>query len=65
MCRAHLKAGTVRAQYRGLSPCRICGQPNGSAELTDGRYHWPSGLPHYLQDHGVRLPARVVKRLLG
>ena len=62
---AHLKCGTVKAQYKGLSPCRFCGQPNGSAELTDGSYHWPSGLPHYLQAHGVRLPARVVKGLLG
>jgi hypothetical protein len=61
---AHSNAGRLRAQYCGLSPCRFCGIPNGSAELTDGHYHWPAGLPHYLQDHGVRLPARVVKGLL-
>lgn len=44
----------------GTSFCRVCGQANGSAELTDGvRFVWPEGLAHYVEAHNVRLPAEV------
>jgi hypothetical protein len=44
----------------GTSLCRICGQANGSVELTDGvRFAWPEGLAHYVEAHNVRLPAEV------
>lgn len=44
----------------GTSLCRICGQANGSAELTHGvRFVWPEGLAHYVEAHDVRLPAEV------
>lgn len=51
-----LLAGRVVQQFRGTSMCRICRQPNGAAELTDGAYVWPEGLAHYVSDHDVRLP---------
>jgi hypothetical protein len=56
----YLERGTRVNQYRGLSPCRFCGQNNGSAELTDGAYCWPEGLAHYLNDHEARLPDEFV-----
>lgn len=51
-----LRAGRQVRQSRGHSTCRICGQPNGTAEFTDGTYVWPEGLAHYVSDHQVRLP---------
>jgi hypothetical protein len=48
---------------RGLSPCRLCGQLNGSAEYTDGTYVWPEGLAHYVMEHDVRLPDEFVSHV--
>jgi hypothetical protein len=62
---AHLDAGAVDVRWLGPSPCRFCGRPNGSADLTDGTYLWPSGLSHYVREHGVRLPEQVVDVMLG
>jgi hypothetical protein len=59
----HLERGTLVNQYRGLSPCRFCGQLNGLAELTDGAFCWPEGLAHYLFEHDVRLPPRFVSHV--
>ncbi|MFD7655251.1 hypothetical protein ACFV4N_14870 [Actinosynnema sp. NPDC059797] len=57
---AYLRGGSVFVAAAGTSPCRFCGQPNGSAELTDGaRFVWPEGLAHYVEAHDVRLPAEV------
>jgi hypothetical protein len=65
----YLSNGTVVVKYRGLSPCRFCGQDNGHREFTDGTYQWPEGLAHYLWVHEVRLPVVVVahikSRLVG
>ena len=49
----------------GISPCRICGRGNGSAEYSDGVYLWPEGLAHYVGDHRVRLPAEVEQHILA
>ena len=57
---AYLVRGRTLEQYRGLSPCRLCGCHNGSKELTDGTYCWPEGLAHYLIAHCVRLPDEFV-----
>jgi hypothetical protein len=57
---SYLEEGVVAAVMGGPSPCRLCGQPNGAAELTDGVYLWPRGLAHYVRDHSVRLPDEVV-----
>ena len=40
----------------GVSECRICGFSNRSRDLSDGKYMWPEGLAHYLQEHNLRLP---------
>ena len=65
----YLSNGTVVVEFRGLSPCRFCGQRNGHREFTDGTYQWPEGLAHYLWVHEVRLPVAVVahikSRLVG
>src|SRR5580692_4538672 len=37
----YLSNGTVVVHFRGLSPCRFCGQHNGHREFTDGTYQWP------------------------
>lgn len=60
----YLGSDTYLRGYMGLSPCRICGEPNGSGELTDGLLAWPDGLAHYVRDHAVRLPAIIEAYIL-
>ncbi len=57
----YFAAGTLYRTFMGLSPCRICGEPNGAVEYTDGVYVWPEGLAHYIYDHGLRLPDELVQ----
>lgn len=58
---------TESYHYKGSSPCRICGAPNGSGEYgvaIDGvLYVWPSGLTHYLEVHGM-IPSKSLYRML-
>lgn len=57
----YLRSGTVFVAYAGKSRCRICGQENGSTELTDGlHFVWPQGLVHYVEEHGIGLPPEVI-----
>jgi hypothetical protein len=49
----------------GWSNCRFCGAMNGAAERTDYVYLWPEGLVHYVREHGVRLPASVVRHMVN
>ncbi len=49
----------------GFSECRFCGALNGSEERCDGVYIWPEGLPHYIREHNLRLPAEVVEHILS
>lgn len=51
---AYLDSGQEHAAYKGTSMCRICGQSNGSRDLTDGTYLWPEGFSHYVRDHKVK-----------
>lgn len=61
---SYFDGGVVAASYRGPSPCRICKRHNGSEDLTDGVFVWPSGFAHYIKEHSVRPPAAVVERAL-
>lgn len=61
---AYLTCGVLPWTGMGLSPCRICGKPNGAAEFSDGLYVWPEGLAHYVDDHFVRLPLEVELHML-
>ena len=61
---SYLKEGEQYAQYRGMSTCRICGEFNGSQDLTDGVYVWPSGLAHYVDEHDTALPSTFVNHVL-
>ena len=58
---AYLGAGRGWRHFMGKSTCRICRQPNGSSELTDGDWVWPEGLAHYVAQHAVRLPDEFVR----
>lgn len=49
----------VVASFRGWSDCRLCGCPNGSQERASKSYQWPSGLSHYVREHGVRLDPEI------
>lgn len=51
-------------QYMGWSDCRLCGKENGSADVTDGVYTWPSGFLHYVVDHHVKPPEDFVAHVL-
>jgi hypothetical protein len=59
----YLSSGIVTWAAGGISSCRLCGKPNGSAEYTDGVFLWPEGLAHYIRDHHVRIPRRVVEHI--
>ena len=59
----HLRYGLVARAYMGKSSCRLCGEPVGNLEFTDGVYVWPEGLPHYVREHHVRLPAEFVEHV--
>jgi hypothetical protein len=61
----HLVRGALLVRYRGLSRCRFCGGPNGSAELTDGAYFWPEGFAHYVIEHDIRPPREFVDHALA
>jgi hypothetical protein len=56
---AYLQNGTAVMWYMGFSTCRVCGERNGNAELTDGRLLWPEGLAHYVEVHHIELPTEV------
>jgi len=62
---SYLEQGFVPWVQMGISPCRMCGAANGSAEQTDGVYIWPEGLAHYVREHGVRPPVSVIRHILG
>lgn len=61
---AYLDEGEVYGEYRGWSTCRMCEASNGSKDLTDGVYIWPSGLSHYVREHDVQLPSAFVAHVL-
>lgn len=61
----YLARGFVSRAYLGYETCRICGQPNGSLELSDGSYCWPEGLLHYLHVHAVSLPREFIDHVLS
>jgi hypothetical protein len=56
----YLKSGLPIVDWMGYSACRFCGMQNGASDLSDGTYYWPEGLAHYIESHGVRLPAEFV-----
>lgn len=61
----YLETGSFAVQWRGYSWCRICDPTqNGSPDLTDGTYFWPSGLAHYVSEHAVRLPQELISQML-
>lgn len=62
---AHLVKGEVHRSYRGFSPCRICRKPNGSQDMTDGRWVWPSGFAHYVTEHQVKPPQDFISHVLA
>lgn len=42
--------------YKGSSHCRICKICNGSKEFKLGKYTWPEGYIHYIEEHKVKPP---------
>ena len=62
---SYLEQGYIPWVQAGISPCRVCEKPNGSAERTDGVYLWPDGLAHYVREHGVRPPVSVIRHIVS
>ena len=56
----YLEHGELQNRYHGQSECRICAIRNGSYDLGDNKYIWPSGFAHYIRKHGVRPPQEFV-----
>lgn len=44
----------------GYSGCRICGVLNGTAERSDGEFVYPEGYTHYIKEHDVIPPKKIV-----
>ena len=61
----YLGSATLFRTFMGYALCRICGRENGDGEFTDGIYAWPSGLAHYVEEHGVRLPSEFVEHAVA
>lgn len=59
----HLKNAVVVHGHRGFCPCRICGKITPSTDLSDGKFYFPGGLLHYVEEHNVRLPKRFIKNI--
>ena len=63
----YLKHGKRLHEWMGFSRCRFgCRLPVhviGNACLTDGIYIWPEGLPHYITEHQVWLPAAFINHV--
>ena len=57
---AYFRRGTTARAYMGPSFCRMCGVRNGSLEYTDGRFLWPDGFAHYIDEHNVKPPDAVI-----
>lgn len=62
----YLRTGRVKMRYMGYAHCRCgCVDPvPGSADMTDDVWVWPEGLAHYVEEHGVRLPAAFVAYIM-
>jgi hypothetical protein len=58
----YLESGKLFDGYLGDSWCRFgCPGDNGSTEVTDGVWVWPTGLVHYIRHHPVALPADFLR----
>ena len=51
---AELKSKNKMECYRGWSNCRLCNCMNGSAEYNNGKWCWPAGYRHYIEQHNVK-----------
>ena len=60
---AFVESNAEGSQFRGISTCRLCGQPNGNAEFEYKGWRWPEGLAHYLTAHNVHPSAAFVKMI--
>lgn len=62
----YLQSGRVKMRFMGFAHCRCkCKElVPGSADLTDEIWVWPEGLVHYVEEHGVRLPAEFVQYVM-
>lgn len=60
----YLKSGIRIHEMLGYSHCRLSkiipDEQMGNAELTDGVYVWPEGLPIYVEKFGVKLPNEFI-----
>jgi len=62
---AYLEAAETVHSWLGPSRCRFCNEWVGTTCLSDGTFVWPEGLPHYLREHGVRVPQEFIDHVLG
>ena len=51
---------TVAQDTSGYYLTRPGARSNGCTELCDDMWCWPEGLAHYVEQHGIRLPAQFV-----
>lgn len=63
----YLENASPLSEFKGVSWCRFkCGIEDhamGAGELTDGLWAWPSGLSHYVREHGIELPKDFIDHI--
>ena len=57
----NFKEKSISMHTKGISRCKLCGEPNGSIDFIFVRrgkaIHLPEGLNHYIEKHRVLVPA--------
>lgn len=61
---AHLRNAPDIEGYFGFATCRLCGIKCGATDKSDGTFVWPSGLAHYVEEHGLRPPPDFVHHII-
>jgi hypothetical protein len=60
----YLESAEPLHRWRGFSSCRLCDKRgNGTTCDSDGTYQWPTGLSHYLTEHGVQLDPEFIRHI--
>lgn len=63
----YLRGGHRIREQMGYAYCRLAGdtpdEEMGTADMTDGTWVWPEGLPIYVERYNVRLPDEFVEHM--
>ena len=62
----YLKSGYKISSLASVRECDICSETAGPRTyITDGFWVWPLWLCHYVEDHKIKLPDDLIKRIIS